>query len=285
MQGMILPPSPLPEGVLTGLALVLAAGYALGRARSDGLDADAMSSAILAATLGALLGGHGLFTATHGGGSTEWLRFWGDQSVFGVLLGGSLAAAAYLRARRLPVLPFADAAAPGVALGYALARVGCALNADDFGRVAEVRWAVRYPAGTAPWNEHLARGLLEASAPASLPVHPVQFYLALVGVATFLLLHLRRFRRGTPVAIACLAYGVGRFALEPLRDDFVAVMGPLSLPQWFALVLAATGAAVLLAARRWRTGPLRVAWAGGADRRAGAPAVPLHAAPHLREVP
>lgn len=249
---MTVPPT-LPEGLLAGLAVVLAAAYTLRRAPGRGLDTGEAYRAWLCATFGGVCGGHALFLLAHGGGSAaEWLSFWsGGQSVFGVLAGGALCGGAYLAARRLPVLDYADLSAAAAALGYAVARTGCFLNGDDYGAPAALPWAVRYPPGTDAWAGHAARGWIGAEAPASLAVHPVQLYLAAAGTGIFLFLHRRTLPRGAAVGIASLAYGSVRFALEPLRDDFIPVAGPFSLPQLLALALAAGGAA-LLAARATR---------------------------------
>lgn len=246
-------PRTLPEGLLAALAVVLAAAYALRRAPARGLDAREAYRAWLCAALGGMCGGHALFLLAHGGlRAAEWLSFWsGGQSVFGVLAGGALCGGAYLAARRLPVPDYADLSATAAALGYAVARTGCFLNGDDFGVPAALPWAVRYPPGTDAWAEHAARGWIGADAAASLAVHPVQLYLAAAALGIFLFLHGRTLPRGAAMGIAALAYGAARFALEPLRGDFIAVAGPFSLPQIFALALAAGGAA-LLAARTLR---------------------------------
>ncbi|HYH82810.1 MAG TPA: prolipoprotein diacylglyceryl transferase family protein [Longimicrobium sp.] len=254
-------PRTLPEGLLAGLAVVLAAAYALRRAPDRGLDGGELHRAWLCAALGGVAGGHALFLATHGGGSAaEWARVWsGGQSVFGVLAGAALCGAGYLAARRLPVLGYADLSACAAALGYAVARAGCFLNGDDFGVPSALPWAVRFTPGTDAWAAHAARGWIGADAGASLPVHPVQLYLAGAGLGIFLYLHRRRLPRGAALGVASLAYGAARFSLEPLRDDFHPVAGPFSLPQLFALALAAGGIALLATVASTRA-------AAGADR-------------------
>jgi phosphatidylglycerol:prolipoprotein diacylglycerol transferase len=256
-------PRTVPEGLLTGLALVLAVAYAPRRAplprpspqnhpgggeNRPGI----VFRAWLRAALGGLCGGHALFLLTHGGGSAaDWLFFWsGGQSVFGVLAGGTLAGGAYLWMRGESLLDHADLAAPAVALGYAVARVGCFFDGDDFGAASALPWAVRYGPGTDAWAAHAARGWIASNATASLAVHPVQLYLALAGFSIFLYLHRRSLPRGAAVGTAALAYGAARLLLEPLRDDFAAVAGPFSLPQLFALALLASGIALLATASR-----------------------------------
>lgn len=252
-----LPAVSVPAGVITALAIGLAAELFVRRARRLDLSGAVAFRAFLAAVAGGLLGGHLLFVATHGAnGWADWVRAWGGQSVFGVLAGGTLGGVAYLRHRGLPVLRFADAAAPAVAAGYALARLGCLLHGDDFGVVTDVGRGIWYAPGTEAWLAHAGRGWIAPGAAASLPVVPVQALLALAGaaIAAALLATRRAYRPGVATGVACLAYGAARLGLEPLRDDFRAVLGPLSLPQILAVALAVAGAAMLVSARGRRAG-------------------------------
>jgi phosphatidylglycerol---prolipoprotein diacylglyceryl transferase len=245
--------------VLDGFGIVvpilLATLVAMRRAWRAGLDVRAMYAACFVAACGALVGGNALYLATRGGAAgLDWLRFWaGGQSAFGVLAGGAAAGTAYLAMRRIPVLEYAAAAAPAVALGYAAARLGCLFRGDDFGTVTGVPWAIRYGPGTDAWQAHAARGWIEPAAAYSLPIHPVQFYLAGAVALIFIVLSVRRLAPAHVVAFASLAYGIVRIGVEPLRDDFSAVVGPLSLPQFLALALCLAGVALLGAGSRLRT--------------------------------
>jgi phosphatidylglycerol:prolipoprotein diacylglycerol transferase len=131
-------------------------------------------------------------------------------------------------------------------LGYAIARVGCFVNGDDYGTLSSLPWAVRYPAGTEAHAAHMARGWIDSSAALSLPVHPVQMYAAIFGFVLFLLL--RDTQRGRLPLFAAL-YATGRFSMEYLRGDFVPVWGPLSLPQCCCLLLLAVSVWLTLRAR------------------------------------
>lgn len=224
------------------MAFVVAVAAMTAGAGWRGLDArEAYRAAVVAALAGAAGGGI-LSGLVHG----AWL----DQSFFGVLAGGALAGAVTLRFRRLPLMPYADAAAPAVALGYATARVGCFLNGDDFGATTTAAWGVVFPPGTEAWAAHADRGWIAMSASSSLPVVPIQLLLAGVGLTVFATLYRRRLRPGMTAGSAAVAYGLARLALEPLRDDFSPVLGPLALPQLLALALMVCGAALLVAADR-----------------------------------
>src|SRR5687768_14186348 len=107
--------------------------------------------------------------------------------------------------RRLAPLAVLAAAAPGLAVGHAIGRIGCFLVGDDYGRPSELPWAVAFPEGLPP---------------TSVPVHPTQLYeaVALVPIA-LLLRHWRargradRFVFGAYLALA----GAARFLVELVR--------------------------------------------------------------------
>jgi prolipoprotein diacylglyceryltransferase len=82
--------------------------------------------------------------------------------------------------------------------------------------------AVRFPPKSEPYKQQLKLGLIGADAKASLPVHPVQLYEALLAGALAWVLH-RRFKGSRPTGAASLSllagYAVIRFSTEFLRAD------------------------------------------------------------------
>jgi phosphatidylglycerol:prolipoprotein diacylglycerol transferase len=234
--------------VVTSVALLAALAYAARSARISGLSARAMYWAVVCSLLAGLWGGHLLSLLVHGwqGGPMAVFQFvQGGKSLFGGLLVGGLAAALFFHYRKLPVLAYADAAMPALALGYAIGRIGCFLNGDDFGTLSYLPWAVTYPAGTEAFADHVTRGWINPTAASSLPIHPVQLYLSFVGLCLFVLLV--NWRPETPGSRLCtylVVYGITRFFMELLRGDFRAVLGPFSLPQLFGLLFVFTGSAI-----------------------------------------
>lgn len=169
----------------------------------------------------------------------------GAKGVFGAFLGAALFGSLHLLYGGQPVLVYADAAVPAVALGYAVARIGCFLNGDDFGIVSSVPWAVQFPPGTEAYAAHLNRGLIEPGAPLSLPVHPTQLYHSAAGVLLFVLL--TRWQgswSGSRVACALAGYGLLRFIIEWFRGDVSPVIDPFHSSHLFSLLFI-TGAGLL----------------------------------------
>lgn len=231
-------------------ALLVALAYSVRSARRSGLDPRNMYWAVVFAILGGLWGGHllGLFVHGWGGGPLAFFQFWrGGKSYYGGLLGGGIAGGLFFYYRKLPVLAYADASMPALALGYAIGRLGCFLNGDDYGSVSAVPWAVVYPTGTEAHAAHVVRGWISPGATWSLPVHPVQLYASLLGLCMFVwLANWRPMRAGSRFCAFVISYGTARFILEFVRGDFRAVLGPLSLPQVFSLIFVLVGIGVWL---------------------------------------
>lgn len=153
----------------------------------------------------------------------------GGMSFHGGVAGGVLAAALYLRARRLPLLPMADAAAPGLALGYAIGRVGCFLNGCCYGGPTDLPWGVAFP-----------------NVPDGLRHHPTQLYATVLNLGLMALL-VRLYRRphhlGQVMAAYVAGYSTYRFAIESLRKGYTAdvLAFGLTQAQVFSLLAIAAG--------------------------------------------
>jgi len=142
--------------------------------------------------LGTLFGGTGLV----------WL---------GGAIGGALAVILWARWRGFLELRMFDVAAPALALGYAIGRVGCQLSGDgDYGRATDLPWGMAYPEGT-------VRTLQE--------VHPTPVFETLaMGLVALALWNLRdRVRPGGLFALYLVLAGAERLLIEFIRrnDDFV----------------------------------------------------------------
>ena len=133
-----------------------------------------------------------------------------------------------IRLKRLPLLSVLSAAAPALAIGHGIGRIGCFLVGDDYGKVSDLPWAVAFPEGLPPTLDR---------------VHPTQLYEAIPLFAIgALLLTLRRKR--TPdrrvFGTYLLLVGGTRFLVEFLRVN-ARVAGPLTVAQLASLAALALG--------------------------------------------
>ncbi len=147
----------------------------------------------------------------------------GSTMSWGAYFGGGAGFALYFARHRHRPGPYADVVGSLFGLGPFIGRFACFLNGDDFGTVSAAPWAVTYPAGSYPLAAHIKLGLLGPGDFQSLPVHPVQLYLAANGLALFLLFswvwRRKRYRPGTLLFLYWAAYGAARFGMEFFRGD------------------------------------------------------------------
>jgi phosphatidylglycerol:prolipoprotein diacylglycerol transferase len=173
-------------------------------------------------------------------------------SVFGIL---------YARKHRMGMWKVADLAAPWIAFGLAVTRLGCYLNGCCYGKVSHLPWAVHFPRSSSVWEAQHNAGMIPDGA-ATLPVHPTQIYLALLDLGMFFLLYfvVRRRKRldGQVFAWLLIIKAVLRSFVEIFRDDDRGVFfGWLSTSQLLSLPLLAAGLYLLLRGLRspWLADP------------------------------
>lgn len=174
----------------------------------------------------------------------------GGLGIYGGLAGGALGLLYFTWRNRLPLLPWADMAAVGVALGQAFGRWGNFMNQELYGRPTNLPWAITID----PANR------LPAFAGFST-FHPAFLYESLWNFLTFGLLMLLWRRRsrllaGEMTAVYLIMYAIGRILLETVRlDSRVVFLGSLQLPlAWATLVsiLVAASMAIWILLRRWQ---------------------------------
>ncbi len=125
----------------------------------------------------------------------------------------------------LGTLVLMDAVCRSILLGHAIGRLGCLSYGCCFGRPTQHRLAITYhnPAAKAARVADL-RGV---------PLHPAAFYEAGMDVGIFLLVNLAALLGapvGIPTAVAFMLYGVGRFAIEFVKDNQGRMLfGPIAV--------------------------------------------------------
>jgi phosphatidylglycerol:prolipoprotein diacylglycerol transferase len=155
---------------------------------------------------------------------------------FGGLIGGAIGVLLWAHWRGFLGWTLLDSAAPSIAIGYAVGRLGCQVSGDgDYGEPSDLPWAMAYPDGTVPTTEE---------------VHPTPIYESLsMGLVTLLLWHWRdRFAPGVLFGLYLIFAGLERFLVEFIRRNDAVVAG-LTVPQLFSLAMLAGGSALVVARR------------------------------------
>lgn len=177
-------------GVLLASGFAAALFYALRLARREGLDPDAVFNLFLVIVISAIIGSRLLYVffsysyfLDH---PLEAIRIWEGGLVFhGGLILAIAAAWLYLRSSELPMWRTADIAAPAIALGQSIGRLGCLAAGCCFGSATPLPLGIvfRHP---------------ESLAPRDIPLHPTQLYASLSAFFIFIIVHLYNRRRHAP---------------------------------------------------------------------------------------
>jgi prolipoprotein diacylglyceryl transferase len=251
-------------GVMLGTSLVVGWFIAMTLAKNDGIDQQEAGTIYMWTAVWSIIGSRLLYVFTN------WSEFHsitevvmvnrGGLVAYGGMIGGFLASVYCCRKRKIPLLQWADVAAPSVVLGTAITRVGCLLFGCDFGARSNLPWAITFPKDSPAWNHHLREHLIQPDALRSLAVHPTQVYESLVGLSLFALLMLiRKYRKfsGQVFLGWVLGYGIMRPLIEIVRDDDQrGNVGSLSTSQFIGIVSVVLGLALLFALiRKYRRDP------------------------------
>jgi phosphatidylglycerol:prolipoprotein diacylglycerol transferase len=227
---------------LVGFALLWIAGRYRIRTRPGGVwTPKDLDDALFYGILGTLLGGrlgYVLFYKFAEYAAAPWKVFYvweGGMSFHGGFLGVVLAMILFARSRRQDWLAITDFIAPLAPLGLGAGRIGNFINAELWGRPADVPWAMIFPLA------------------GQMPRHPSQLYeFALEGVLLFALLwwfSARPRPRGAVSAAFLMGYGAFRFAVEFTRepDSYLGLLAlGLSMGQWLSAPMFVAGVALMI---------------------------------------
>jgi len=229
-------------GLMFALSFIVGGVLVHKRFQELGKPGDWAYEAVFAALAGGLIGARvyflidnyegsdGLFDSLFSGSGLTW---------YGGAIGGAIGVVLWAKWRDYLNLRLADVAAPALAAGYAVGRIGCQLSGDgDYGKPWDGPWAMGYPDGVVP-------------TPPGVTVHPTPVYETLVmGLGAFILWRLRdRFRFGILFAIYLMYAGTERFLVEFLRANERVAMG-LTEAQFLSLAMIMAGLGWILTV--WR---------------------------------
>jgi len=233
-------------GLLLAVAFIVGIWLSSRNARKEGINPDAMWNMGLIIIFAALVGAKALLFLSdfsyYSQNPREIFSLATLRST-GVYYGGLLLALAasawYLRAARLPGWKVADLAAPGIALGQAIGRLGCLSAGCCFGKPTQLPWGITFTDRYAYDN---------IGVPLNVALHPTQIYEACATLLLFGYLQWRLSRKhftGQIILEYLLLYAAARFVIEFFRDDDRGFLfhGLLSTSQFMGILtmLAAVG--------------------------------------------
>ncbi|WP_328387570.1 prolipoprotein diacylglyceryl transferase [Streptomyces sp. NBC_00400] len=152
----------------------------------------------------------------------------GGLGIWGAVALGAVGAWIGCRRRGIPLPAYADALAPGLAIGQAIGRWGNWFNQELYGKPTDVPWALKI-------SSDPAIGRIGGT------YHPTFLYESLwcLGVAALVIWADKRFRlgHGRAFALYVAAYCTGRAWIEYMRVDEAHHILGLRLNVWTALIV------------------------------------------------
>ncbi len=236
--------------------IVIGWRYILVLAKSPGaaMSAKNVDDFIVWATIGIVAGGRLGFVLFYQGGEFPFfhnpeqiLYVWqGGMSFHGGLLGVIVAITLFCRRNKLKLLAVSDMVAMATPIGLFFGRLANFINAELYGRVSDVPWAVVFPTGGPE------------------PRHPSQLYEAgLEGIVLFIVLLAilyftkARERPGALTGALFVGYGMSRVFVEFFRQPDVQLgflFSGVTMGQILSLPVLALGGYLLF--RALRNGPV-----------------------------
>lgn len=234
-------------GLMMFLAFV-AAGWVLTRQfRRYGMSDDLASTMVMAAAIGGILGAKIYYAILY----RSWAELFSRAGLvwYGGLIGGFLGCSWVIMRARADYLSAADAAAPALAIGYALGRIGCFLVGDDYGAPTDGWWGIAFPKGSPPTTAYSLREFGVRVNPAIpddavLRVHPTQLYESAAAFVMFIILmrvESRPHRKGRAFALFLILMGIERFLVEMVRAKDDRFLGPFTVAQLISVILIVIG--------------------------------------------
>lgn len=235
-----------PHGMGIAIGFLLGARLMMPAAARKGISEDDVYTILIRAAIGSLIGARLAYVVNHFGDYTSdplgVFKVWqGGISLLGGIFGAILLALPAARRLRLDAWKTLDAAAPGLALGILVGRIGDMVVADHLGKP------------TSFFLGYECRPGIETASPClGNVVHQPHLYdLFFVTILLFVLLRLRRTERfdGFLIIFFGAYYGVARFIEDFFRIDETHGLG-LTGSQWTAIATTALCTGWLLFVRR-----------------------------------
>jgi phosphatidylglycerol---prolipoprotein diacylglyceryl transferase len=243
-------------GLMMFLAFITS-GWVLARQlRRHNVGDDVASSMVMAAAIGGIVGAKIYYAILF----HDWHLLFERAGLvwYGGLIGGAAAVSWVIVRNRIDFFTAADCAAPALAIGYCLGRIGCFLVGDDYGAPTSSWVGVAFPKGAPPTTAAALREFgvrVDPSIPPDqvLRVHPTQLYESASALIMFLILmryNRQPHTRGRAFGLFLILLGIERFLVEIVRAKDDRFLGPFTVAQLISVICVVIGAVLLARVRR-----------------------------------
>lgn len=232
-------------GFLVALGFVFGGKAAMSRAQRLGYDPEIINRLVGWLVLGTFVGGHvgyGLMykPQEYLSNPIEFLKMWQGLSSFGGFVACVPISIWFFRKEKVPLWPFLDCLAFGMAIGWFFGRMGCFVAHDHPGTQTQF-WLGVY-------------GICQPNGNKMVACHDMGLYEGLWSLAMFGVFNvLDRFplKPGTLTLTLGLFYGPLRFGMDFLRPEVTDVRyGPFTPGQYWSMVLTVVCLGALVARLR-----------------------------------
>ncbi len=243
---------------ITGFGITMVLGFFMAwwviqRAMLDkNLSGAYAETIIFAGIIGGIVGAKLWYVALHPSADALFSR--AGLVWYGGFIGGAVGVLLNGWRLRVPTRLTMELAAPGVAVGHAIGRVGCFLVQDDYGVPTSLPWGMKFPEGIPPTSAYQMRAWgidVPQDIPGSeiLAVHPTQLYeVAALLFVFWLLWRLRKHAHamGWLSAVYLVAVGIERFLVEFIRAKDDRMLGMFTIAQLTSVCVILVGAILMM---------------------------------------
>lgn len=221
-------------GLMIAVGFFMALLMTLHRGKKQKYNEDIIYGIFYCAILGGIIGARLLFYIVElphiiENPSILW-NFKNGYVVYGGIIGGILTSCIYCRVKKTAFLPYFDLTVPAVALAQGFGRIGCLFAGCCYGRETDAWYGITFPEFS--------------QAPGGVSLIPTQI-ISSVGdfiiCGLLLLFAKRKPATGRVASLYMILYGIGRFCVEFLRNDYRGSVGPLSTSQLISIGIVACG--------------------------------------------
>lgn len=221
-------------GLMIAIGFLAALLMTTKRGKKRGYDEDIIFGIFFCAIIGGMVGTRLLYYIVElpqiiKDPSILW-NFKNGYVVYGGIIGGILISLVYCRVKKTAFLPYFDLVMPAVSLAQGFGRIGCFFAGCCYGRETDAWYGITFH------NSNFA--------PNGVKLIPTQLISSagdFLFCALLLLYANREPKRGRVASAYLLLYGVGRFAVEFLRNDYRGSVGALSTSQLISIGIVAVG--------------------------------------------
>lgn len=226
-------------GLMIAIGFLSALFLTSHRGKKKGMDDDVIWGIFFCAIFGGLVGSRVLYYIVEfpqilKDPSILW-NFKNGYVVYGGIIGGVLASYIYCRIKKASFLEYFDLVMPAVSLAQGFGRIGCLCAGCCYGRPTDAWYGITFQSSNL--------------APNGIRLIPTQI-ISSIGDFVFCGILLwyagRKPKAGRVGALWMLLYGVGRFMIEFLRNDYRGSIGVLSTSQIISIGIVAAGAVMFV---------------------------------------